>query len=123
MDRLTDWSTQMIGFDKLTESQVANLTIGTQVFVKLSGRGWDEIDREEEGFYHIGRGRKLWSSEGEKFFFVYEMNIHNYEFEVYIPSMRYKIMNIVQDIKTVMHIYNVSFEEVIEKIKGAFNAS
>ena len=113
----------MIGFDKLTESQVANLTIGTQVFVKLSGRGWDEIDREEEGFYHVGQGRKLWSSEGEKFFFVYEMSIHNYEFEVYIPSMRYKIMNIVQDIKTVMHIYNVSFEEVIEKIKGAFNAS
>ena len=113
----------MIGFDRLTEQQVNSLTIGTQVFVKLTGKGWDDTDREEEGFYHIGQGRRLWNSEGERFFFVYEMGIRNYEFEVYIPAMRYKIMNITQDIKTVMRIYNVSLDEIINKIKGAFNAS
>lgn len=113
----------MIGFDRLTEQQVNSLTIGTQVFVKLTGKGWDDTDREEEGFYYIGQGRRLWSSEGERFFFVYEMGIRNYEFEVYIPAMRYKIMNITQDIKTVMRIYNVSLDEIINKIKGVFNAS
>lgn len=113
----------MVGFDKLTESQVNNLTIGCQVFVKFSGRGWDEIDKEDEGFYHVGQERRLWSSDGERFLFIYEMNIHNYEFEVYVPAIRFKILNIVQDIKTVMTIYNVSLEEIINKIKGAFNAS
>ena len=113
----------MIGFDKLTELQVTNLTIGTQIFIKLTGKGWDDIDKEEEGFYYVGQGHRLWNSEGEKFFFIYEMGIHNYEFEVYIPSMRYKIMNIVQDIKIIMRIYNVSLEDIIEKIKGAFYAS
>jgi len=113
----------MIGFDKLTEAQLNSLSIGTQVFIKLTGRGWDEIDREEEGYYHVGQERKLWGADGITFFFFYEMNMCNYEFEVYIPSMKYKIMSIVQDIKTVMQIYNVSLDEVINKIKGAFNVS
>ena len=113
----------MIGFDELNENQVSRLAIGTQVFVKLTGIGWTDEDREDEGFYHVGSDRKLWNSEGERFFFIYEMNIGGYEFQVYVPSIRYQISNIVQNIKTVMHMYNVSFDEVLNKIKGAFNAS
>lgn len=107
----------MVGFVKLSLSQVANLNIGTQVFVKMIGNGWQDYEKEAEGIYHIGAGQKLWSEDCDSFFFVYEMNTGNFEFEVYIPDIKYKISTIIKDIKDLINIYQLSLDEVLERIK------
>ena len=109
----------MVGFQELTEAQVSKLNIGMQVFIKLTGRGWDDIDKEEdEGLYHVGSDRKLWSEDSDGFFFIYEMNEPNYEYKVYIPSLKYKLNSIMNDVKVLMQVYSLDSEEVIEMIRG-----
>lgn len=111
----------MRGFQELTETDVSRLDIGMQVFIKLTGKGWSEDDKEEEGLYHVGADRKLWSEDGSSFFFIYEMNQRSYEYKVYIPDIRYKLNSIANDIKTLMRVYHISINDVCEKIKEKCN--
>ena len=111
----------MIGFVKLNEGQVAALDIGMQVFIKLTGDGWSEIDREDEGLYHVGMGHKLWSEDCNSFYFTYEMNQPAFEYEVYIPDMKYKLNNIIRDVKEVKNIYKIPVEDILDRIRKAVN--
>ena len=107
----------MIGYDELAEWQVANLKKGTEVYLRLVGDGWLEEDYEYEGIYHVGDGRKLWNADSDRFYFIYEMNIRNYEFKVYLPARKYKIQHILKEIQEISNIYNMSFKEIINEIE------
>lgn len=113
----------MVGFVKLSFSQVANLNIGTQVFVKMVGNGWQDYEKEFEGLYHVGAGQKLWSEDCDNFFFIYEMNTCGFEFEVYMPDIKYKMNTIIKDVKDLMRIYQVSLDDIFDKIRKGCNVS
>ena len=111
----------MIGFTKLGISQVESLDIGTQVFVKMTGVGWSKEEKECDGLYYIGMGKKLWSEDCDHCHYICDMNQHCFEFEVYIPDIRYKINSIVKDINVLLSVYQVPLDDVIYKIRKAVN--
>ena len=103
--------------------QVGSLAIGTQVFIKFTGRGWEDYEREYEGLYRVGRGQELWSDDCKNVYYIYEMNMGNYEFEVYVPDIRYKMNTVIKDIKEIMNLNDVTTDEIISKIRKAIDVS
>lgn len=114
----------MIGFQKLDDKEVRKLNIGTQVFIKLTGDSWTETEIEEnESLYHLGSEFKLWDDEGKNFFYLYENKDPGYEFDVYIPAMKYKMDSIIKDVKIVIDKYGVTVDDVCDKIRRACRGS